>query len=103
MILRAGVRHTSVDQTEARKATVRRFGRSDRRAQHVWAAGFPTGTRHELPNPGRSIQKAHGAESNYERALTTLNARNSTPFSTSHTCNPPPGPMKANHFPRRID
>jgi hypothetical protein len=28
---------TSVDPTDARKATVRRFGRSDRRAQQVYA------------------------------------------------------------------
>jgi hypothetical protein len=31
-LFRASVRRTSVDPTEARKATVRRFGRSDRSA-----------------------------------------------------------------------
>ena len=60
--LRAPVRHTAVDHTEARKATARCFGRSDRSAQRsdyrVWLAlASPccnqTGQalRDELPRP----------------------------------------------------
>ena len=40
-----------------------------------------------------------GLNTNHEKFWCTGIVRNSAPVSTSHSFNPPPGPLQANHFP----